>query len=220
MPEWSTYSLSDLVLFTARTYYRQFELYNQAIWPLHILAILAGVGIFAVLRVKPFWHGRAIAAILTVSWLWVAWAYHYERFASINWVANWYAILFAIEALLLFWFGVIRNRFLLSRTRELYVTGLLIFLFALLVLPFITLLSGREWRQLEIFAIEPDPTVIATLGLILLSSSRTWILFVIPVFWCLVSGATLWVLKSPIALIPLLTALVTLVLLFFKRRTT
>ena len=219
MPEWSTYSLSDLVLFTARTYYRQFELYNQDMWPLHILAIASGVAILVVLRFKPHWHGRAIAAILTVSWLWVAWAYHHERFALINWVASWYAIAFAIEALILFWVGVIRNQFLITRTRALNVAGLLIFVFALFVLAFISLLIGREWKQVELFAIAPDPTVLATLGLMLLLSNSTWLVFVIPVTWCLISGATLWVLESPVALILPLIAFVTLVFLTLKRQT-
>ena len=33
MSEWWTYSLSDFLLFSPRTYYRLFELYNLAIWP-------------------------------------------------------------------------------------------------------------------------------------------------------------------------------------------
>ena len=33
MPEWWTYSLSDFLMFSPRTYYRLFELHNAAIWP-------------------------------------------------------------------------------------------------------------------------------------------------------------------------------------------
>jgi hypothetical protein len=47
MSEWWTYSLSDLLMFSARTYYRLFELYNLAIWPAQLLAGTLGVAILA-----------------------------------------------------------------------------------------------------------------------------------------------------------------------------
>jgi hypothetical protein len=43
MSEWWTYRPSDFLLFAPRTYYRLFELYNSEIWPLQIVALLAGV---------------------------------------------------------------------------------------------------------------------------------------------------------------------------------
>lgn len=42
MSEWWTYSLRDFLLFSPHTYYRLFELYNQALWPLHLLALAIG----------------------------------------------------------------------------------------------------------------------------------------------------------------------------------
>ena len=44
MSEWWTYSLSDFLLFSPRTYYRLFELYNVAIWPLQLVSPRAGRG--------------------------------------------------------------------------------------------------------------------------------------------------------------------------------
>jgi hypothetical protein len=43
MFEWWTYRFSDFLLFSADTYYRLFELYNQAIWPAHVLVVALGV---------------------------------------------------------------------------------------------------------------------------------------------------------------------------------
>ena len=34
MSEWWTYTLSDFLLFSPRTYYRLFELHHRALWPL------------------------------------------------------------------------------------------------------------------------------------------------------------------------------------------
>ena len=50
MAEWWTYSLSDFLLFAPRTYYRLFELTNEALWPAHIAALALGGAILALAR--------------------------------------------------------------------------------------------------------------------------------------------------------------------------
>jgi hypothetical protein len=54
--------------------------------------------------------------------------------------------------------------------------------------------DNGTWRQAEVFGIVPDPTVIVTLG-VLLAWRAPAIFWLIPVLWCLVSGATLMELK-------------------------
>jgi hypothetical protein len=50
----------------------------------------------------------------------------------------------------------------------------------------------------EILGIAPDPTVVATLGLVLRATvGPRWALLPIPVAWCAVSGATAWAMGSP-----------------------
>ena len=71
-------------------------------------------------------------------------------------------------------------------------------LFALVVQPFIGPLVGRDWQQAEIFGVTPDPTVLATLGILLTVDKRPpWGLMIIPLIWCVLSGATLWTMGSP-----------------------
>jgi Family of unknown function (DUF6064) len=203
MSEWWTYSLADFLLFSPRTYYRLFELYNLAIWPAQVLALALGVVILALLLRLPAWHGRAIAAILAACWLWVAWAYLVARYDTINWAARYFATGFALQALLLLWSGVVRNRMTmrprLSVGRR---VGLGVFLFALVAQPLIgPLLIGRPWTQAEIFGIAPDPTAVATLGLIVAADRPLWHLYAVPLLWCAISGATLWTMGSPDALV-------------------
>ncbi len=50
MSEWWTYSLSDFLLFSPRTYYRLSELYNIAIWPAQIVMLALGVALVVLLR--------------------------------------------------------------------------------------------------------------------------------------------------------------------------
>jgi hypothetical protein len=212
MSEWWTYTPSDFLLFSPRTYYRLFELYNADIWPVQILSLALGVVILALLRHGGAWRGRFVAAILAGCWIWVAWAFHLHRYATINWAATYFAAAFAMEALLLIWTGVIRDK--LEFNAELPVMqriGLGIYLFALLVQPLIGPLVGREWMQVEIFGVAPDPTVIATLGILLLAANRVfWELLAIPLLWCALSGVLQWTMESPDALVMPLAGLAVL----------
>src|SRR5262247_567909 len=115
MSEWWTYRLSNFLLFSPRTYYRLFELYNSEIWPGQVLALLVGLAMLALIRNPGPWQSRVISALLGASWLWVAWAYHYARYASINWAATYLAAAFAIEALLLFVVGLVGRGLVLRR---------------------------------------------------------------------------------------------------------
>ena len=190
MSEWWTYRLRDFLMFSARTYDRLFERYNRDVWPLHVVMLVAGVAILLLLAR----HGRDAGAILAACWLWVAWAFHWKRYATIHSAATWFAAVFVIEALLLIWTGVIRDQ---MRGRQRF--GIALFAFALIVQPLIGLMVGRPWIRLEIFGIAPDPTVVATLGVCLFARRRA--LTIIPLLWCAISGATLWTLHAPDALL-------------------
>jgi len=88
--------------------------------------------------------------------------------------------------------------------------GVGLVVFALAAQPLIGPLAGRPWPQVEIFGIAPDPTVVATLGVIVLACSwPKWLLLPIPILWCVVSGATAWVMQSSdAALMPAVAILV------------
>jgi hypothetical protein len=194
MSEWWTYSLSDFLMFSSRSYYRLIESYNAAIRPAHLLALVAGLVVIVVI-VRPRQHLRRLAAlVLAAAWGWVAWAYHLERYAEINTAAPYFAAAFAAQALLLCWLAYrpanAANAAPAPQRVALGMTGLAIFAYPLLALA----RDGGTWRQAEVFGIVPDPTVVATLG-VLLAWRAPAIFWLIPVLWCLVSGATLMELK-------------------------
>src|SRR5215475_13838649 len=110
MSEWWTYRLTSFLLFSPRTYYRTIELYNLAVWPAQILGLAVGIAIVILLATRSLYRDRIIAALLGVCWLWIGWAFHYERYAQINWVAPWIGALFALEAALLAVAGAIGGR--------------------------------------------------------------------------------------------------------------
>jgi len=191
MSEWWTYSLSDFLMFSSRSYYRLIESYNAAIWPAHLLALVAGVIMIGAIA-RPRQHlQRSAALVLAAAWCWVAWAYHLERYAEINTAAPYFAAAFAAQALLMGWLAYRPgNAAPAPQPAALGLACLVIFAYPLLALA----RDGGTWRQAEVFGIAPDPTVIATLGM-LLAWRAPAIFWLIPVLWCLVSGATLMELK-------------------------
>jgi uncharacterized protein DUF6064 len=210
MSEWWTYSLSNFLLFSPRTYYRLFEIYNAAIWPTQIVALGLGLTIISLLGRAAAGRGRVIAAILAACWLWIAIAFHAHRYATINFAAVYFAWAFGLEAALLIWMGIIRGRLLFERPADRASrAGPWIFLFALVVEPLVGPLLGRGWKGVELFGVAPDPTAVATLGILLLANSRgRWLLMVVPVFWCAITGAFLLAMKAPDAWVPFVVAAV------------
>ena len=222
MSEWWTYGLSSFLLFSPRTYYRLFEIYNAAIWPGQILGVGLGLAIPALAgrAAMDVRRGRSIAVILAACWLWVAIAFQAIRYATINWAAVYFAWAFGLEAALLIWTGVVRGRLEFSRPADLAGrAGLWIFLFALVAEPLAGPLLGRGWKQVETFGVAPDPTAVATLGILLLARGRCrWLLIVIPAIWCAITGATLLAMKAPDAWIPPLAAALVISLAVWQNR--
>lgn len=191
MPEWWTYSAEDFLLFSPRAYWRLIERHDEALWPAQLLTLLLGIAIlWFLLRPRP-WSHRLIAGGLAVLWGWVAWSFLWERYATINWAAVYMAPLFALQAVLLASAGG-RLRWSFDRTGR-GSGGLALFLYALVLHPLTAPLLGRSIRGAEVFGITPDPTAIATVGLVLMAAGRwSWLLLVIPLLWCLVGWLTLY----------------------------
>ena len=190
MPEWWTYSAEDFLLFSPRAYWRLIERYNEALWPAQGLTLLLGAALLLwLVRPRP-WSHRAVAGSLAVLWAWLAWGFLWERYAAINWAATYVAPLFVLQAVLLVAVGG-RLRWAAGWTGRAPV-GLALLLYALVLHPLAALLAGRSVRSAEVFGITPDPTAIATIGLVLMAKGRwPWVLLILPVAWCIAGWATL-----------------------------
>ena len=198
MPEWLSYGLSDLLMFSPRTYYRMLERHNEAVWPVQILTLGLGLTVLSLLRRPTPGQGRIVSTIVAGLWAWVAWSFLWTRYATINWAAAYFALLFAIEALLFIAIGIVggRLRYRASRTAA-GRTGIALLVLGLVIYPALAPLLGRPWRQAEIFGVFSDPTAIATAGLLLLAEgSPRGGLLIVPLLWCCITGATLWAMGS------------------------
>ena len=150
--------------------------------------------------------------------MWVGWAFHWRRYATINSAAHYFAAAFAIEAVALLLLPAVPRLGLLQPPQhQVDRIGLGVILFAVTIQPIIGPLLGRSWAGVELFGLVPDPTVAATLG-ILLVAGAAWALWIIPLLWCLVSGATLWTMEAREAGVLPAVAVVALVRGVWNRR--
>ncbi len=207
MSEWWSYRLSDLLMFSPATYWRLIELYHREVWPAQPVAIAAGLVALGLAASRRAVAGRVLAVLLAVIWLWVGWAFHWQRYASINWAAQYFAVAFAIQAVLLLGLGAVSCDAqaptagvvgLGVRVRKL---GWLLAVSGVLLYPLAGPIAGRPWTQAELFGLTPEPTALASLGLLLasaqpLSRNRRCVLAAIPTLSLLVGAATLWVMAG------------------------
>ena len=100
------------------------------------------------------------------------------------------------------------------RRRSTRLTGLL------QVLPFAGWLAGHGWPQAAMFGVAPCPTVIFTLGIVLLAKPRAPAsLFIVPLLWSLIGGSAVWLLDAPEDISLPLAGALTLFLVLKKTRT-
>ena len=174
------------------------ERYNAGLWPLHAAALAAGIALLLLARRSTAIRTRLACAVLALAWAWVGWAFHWQRYATINWAAAYFAWGFAVQAALLA-SAAARPEWLRLNDRRgptaWIGSGLVVLA---LVYPLLAPLAGRPWTRAECFGLLPDPTAIATLGVLLPArgSART-ALMVIPVTWCLIAAGTWWAMAAP-----------------------
>ena len=212
MSEWWTYRLTSFLLFSPRTYYRTIDLYNLGVWPAQLVCLAIGLAIVALLATRSRHRDRIVAALLAACWLWVGWAFLYERYAQINWVATWVAALFALEAALLFFVAVSGGRITFEPPGGCSFS-LAIALIAIIVIgyPLLAPLMGRVWTSAEAFGVAPDPTALATVAALALVRGRIrWLLLGVPLIWCAFTALTLRAMKSPEFFVVVALALVAL----------
>jgi hypothetical protein len=201
MSEWWSYTLTDFLLFSPRVYYRLIELYNQSFWPVAIVSLGLGLA-FLVLLVRPTRAGhRLISAVLGALWIWIGWAFFWERYASINWASVYVAPMFGLQGVALLWAGAVNGQIKFVPNRKIPdVVALALYCFSLIGYPFLAALLGRTWLAAEIFGLAPDPTALATLALLALTDGGSrlllLLLLIVPLIWCFISGLTLWTMEA------------------------
>jgi hypothetical protein len=175
------------VPFTVEQFLGVFVQYNQAIWPMQVVAYLLGAGAVA-LAVRPTrYSGRIIAGILGFFWLWMGVVYHLMNFSAINPAAVGFGAAFVLEGALFLLVGALAGRLSFQPSlRPAALAGALFIAYAMVVYPILGALFGHVYPASPVFGVAPCPTTIFTFGLLLWSATRVpKYLLVVPFLWSL-----------------------------------
>jgi hypothetical protein len=154
-----------------------FATYNEAIWPMQIVAYVLGVvAVLLVLR-KTTNSSRIIAGILSFLWLLSA-GFFIFFLVSIYRPAYAFGALFIIQAAI-FLVCAIKQQLSFEVGRDAYtVVGLLFIAFAMIGYPVLGYFIGHRFPQSPPFGLTPCPLSVFTFGLLLLTDSRVpkWVI--------------------------------------------
>ncbi|MFI9651013.1 DUF6064 family protein [Guyparkeria halopsychrophila] len=203
MDTWLSYRLADLLMFSPAIYARVFERLNDALWPGHVLLAGLTAAMLGLAALRAGSAHRLAAVLLAAAWIWVAWRF-FGLYAEINLAAPWFAALFAGQAVALLTLTAIGPGLALGRPRRVrHWLGLGLATWGLALHPLAWWAAGRPLAGTELFAVAPDPTAIATLGLLLMADLPRrgrlpirGILLVLPATWLLISALTWWALLT------------------------
>lgn len=173
--------------FTVDQFLSVFEQYNQAIWPMHVVAYILGIAALVLVVKKTPYSDRAISVILSCFWAWVGIVYHLMYFSTINGAALGFGVLFIVQAILWLIAGVVRPKLSFQwETNPYTVIGAVMIVYAMIVYPILGALLGHGYPRSPSFGVAPCPMVIFTFGLLLLTNAKVpKYLLVIPFLWSL-----------------------------------
>lgn len=196
MMELLQFSLADMTPYSREIYLDLIGHFNQAVWPLQLVAILLTFLIlYAGLRLRPT-HLRWGVIGLGVAWLSSGMLFLRHYYASLNWAGEYFGYLFVLQGGFLLgagWFIKVwegTNQLWQDRVHQ------ALLLFAMIGYPIMGLMMGRPLTQIELLALIPTPTLLATFALLSLASNRVRFgLLMIPLVWGGISFSFSWTLQ-------------------------
>lgn len=196
MSEWWTYTLGDFLMFSPATYWRLIGNYNRDVWPAQLAGLIAGFAACRPLLSRQASTARVQALLLAAAFLWVGWAFFWQRYATINWAARYFAFAFWVQAALLVVLAALPTKSATGKTGAIQTIGWVLALAGLVIYPLGSAWHGKTWSQIEVFGVSPEPTALVCLGLLLARTMQVtplfrWALTIIPSASLLVSAATL-----------------------------
>lgn len=211
--ELDTYTVSQFIPMTPEVYFRLFERLNEAVWPWQLAALVA-MGAAPMLARRG--NGLFAGVLMAVCWFWVAGVFHFWLHAELNWAGPYFGWAFIVQGVLLVVAGLRGGLQAAAGARAMIGAGMMVA--ALIIYPLLGPLTGRSWAGLELAGATPDPTAIATLGVLLMLVWLPWFLVPIPALWCLYSGAVWWGLGWAPGLVNIAVVLVFLLSLPVRNR--
>ncbi len=188
--ELDSYALTHFMPMTPEVWFRLFERLNSEVWPWQLLVLaLFLAGTDALRRGQ----SRIAGVLLGLGWLWVALSFQFNLHAELSPAGDWLGWAFVVQAVLLVIVGWCGR--LVWRAGPRALAGLLLLVLSVFLYPLLGPLTGRSWAGVEIVGTAPDPTLLATLALLLTTPRLPWLLVPIPVLAGLYSALTWWAME-------------------------
>jgi len=175
--------------FTLEQFFMVFARYNESVWPMQVALTAAALVSVALLFSSRVWASRVISFLMALLWAWMAVAYHFAFFSSINPAAWLFGAVFLLGSLAFAWFGVVRTDLIFRPVLGVRgIAGATLIVFALILYPAIGYLVGHRYPSAPTFGL-PCPTTIFTLGLLLFAAHPMprWVL-IVPILWAAVGS--------------------------------
>lgn len=204
--------------FTHEQFLAVFAEYNEAVWPVQLLAYVVAAGMCIAIGSR--W---AVAPVITACglaamWLWTGISYHWLFFARVNAAAGVFGAAFVAQGIL-FAVAAIRCELKLFPTRQ-HVRALVgwsLIAYSAFVYPAIGAFVGVRFPAAPVFGVTPCPLTIFSFGVLLLVRSPWW-LFPVPMVWSVIGTSAAWQLAMPQDWALPLGAIAALAVLWHTRR--
>jgi hypothetical protein len=185
--------------FTIDQFFGIFAQYNVDIWPAQVVAYLLAAASVALVFMKVPFAGRVMSGTLGIFWVWMGAVYHIGHFSTINPAARVFGVMFIVQGVLFFLFGVVKPGLSFSPSRTAYsMVGMIFVLYAMALYPLLGSAFGHHYPAAPMFGVAPCPTTIFTVGVLLWASSRVPVLLLpIPLLWSIVGMSAAISLRVP-----------------------
>jgi hypothetical protein len=215
MQDWLSYRLSDLLLFSEQSYLRQFELYNEWLSPLQWLFYLYGILLIIALFRRQDKNLRILFMISAALWMLCSYGYLWQFYVAINWMAEYFIVLFVIQAILIIWLSLSTASSLNTDSGNLkFISAVLLWIITLIAQPVTEYLSGRGLSQLSVFAGTPDSLCYISIAFMLVL--RLPSIYFIPVaVWLLFSSLTYVAMDDWMGIFPAFALMVYIGFIFY-----
>ncbi|MDF2178267.1 DUF6064 family protein [Aliiglaciecola sp. CAU 1673] len=192
MADWLSYSLQDLLLFSKEIYLQLFSTFNASLWPIQVPLILLWL---ATLCCWYFKEKRLLLIImLCFAWLFSGLGFVQGQYAQINWAADYLMWGFLLQALLLLSLAPMSSSH--AAKGPLAYLGIGLICYGLLLRPTLQWLIYQNINAAELAGLFPTPTIILTLGVLMLMSAPFY-LWLLPSILLIIDSLTWHTLQSP-----------------------
>jgi hypothetical protein len=184
--------------FTTEQFFGVFGAYNDAIWPMPIIAYGLAVGALAFLVKEGRAADRVAGGVLGFMWLWTGIAYHWWHFAAINPGAVLFGAAFVAQGAIIA-YATARGRLAFGRTAGAPgFIGAALVGYSAIAYPLIGAWFGHGYPAMATFGVTPCPVTIFTFGCLMFTTRRVpWWVWIIPLGWSAIGGSAAFLLGVP-----------------------